>query len=341
MSLNDCADPADQMVVMRLEQPGQELQRRVVPVPRPGPGQLLIKVAACGVCRTDLHLVDGELPAVPLPIVPGHEIVGRVAGRGQGATSFELGDRVGVPWLGWTCGACQYCLMGRENLCDNGRFTGYTIDGGFAQYTVADQRYCFSLPSGFSDVAAAPLLCAGLIGYRCYRLCGDEAEHLGIYGFGAAAHIIAQVAVHQGRKVSAFTRPGDTAAQDFARSLGAVWAGDSLQQPPRPLDAAIIFAPVGSLVPAALRALRKGGVVVCGGIHMSDIPSFPYSLLWQERQLLSVANLERRDGEELLRAAEQVPVRTEVELFTLEQANEALSLLRHSRLQGAAVLTIA
>ncbi len=340
MSYPDSPALPDEMVVMRLEQPGQELQRRTVPVPRPGPGQVLLEVRACGVCRTDLHLLDGELPEVPLPVVPGHQIVGTVLGRGSGADAFVVGDRVGVPWLGWTCGTCRFCAMGRENLCDDARFTGYTIDGGFAEYTLADQRYCFSLPAGYSDVEVAPLLCAGLIGYRSYRMCGDDVEHLGIYGFGAAAHIIAQIAVFQGKQVYAFTRHGDTDAQEFARRVGAVWAGDSLQPPPRQLDAAIIFAPVGGLVPTALRALRKGGVVVCGGIHMSDIPAFPYSILWEERRLVSVANLERRDGEELLQVAPQVPVRTEVEVFSLGQANEALARLREGRLQGAAVLEI-
>jgi propanol-preferring alcohol dehydrogenase len=326
------------MTAMVLESLGAPLVERTVPVPEPGARQVLLRVVACGVCRTDLHLVDGELPEAPLPVIPGHQIVGTVATMGEGVEGLRPGDRVGVPWLGWTCGSCRYCEMGRENLCDEARFTGYTLNGGFARYALADQRYCFSLPDGYDDVSAAPLLCAGLIGYRSYRLCGEDVEHLGIYGFGAAAHIVAQIAVHQGRKVYAFTRPGDAAAQRFARSLGAVWAGDSEQSPPEPLDAAIIFAPVGSLVPAALRAVRKGGTVVCGGIHMSDIPSFPYSILWEERSLVSVANLERRDGEELLAVAAEVPVKTEVQEFPLEQANEALTRLREGHLTGAAVL---
>jgi propanol-preferring alcohol dehydrogenase len=292
------------------------------------------------VCRTDLHLVDGELPEAPLPIIPGHQIVGTVAAVGRDVGGLRPGERVGVPWLGWTCGSCRFCAMGRENLCDNARFTGYTLNGGFAQYAAADERYCFSLPDGYDDLAAAPLLCAGLIGYRSYRLCGDGVERLGIYGFGAAAHIVAQIAVHQGVEVYAFTRAGDVAAQEFALSLGAAWAGDSERPPPHPLDAAIIFAPVGSLVPASLRAVRKGGTVVCGGIHMSDIPAFPYSILWEERSLVSVANLERRDGEELLAIAPEVPVRTEVQEFPLEDANEALTQLREGRLTGAAVLRV-
>jgi propanol-preferring alcohol dehydrogenase len=332
--------PPASMLAMVLEQPLEKLQPRTVSVPSPATGQVLVRVTACGVCRTDLHLVDGELPDVPLPIIPGHEIVGTVAMTGDGVDRFQVGDRVGVPWLGWTCGSCRFCNMGRENLCDHARYTGYTLNGGYAQYTVADHRYCFPLPTGYDDVAAAPLLCAGLIGYRSYRMCGQDTEHLGIYGFGAAAHIVAQIAVHQGKTVSAFTRPGDTAAQRFALSLGAQWAGDSTSQPPRDLDAAIIFAPVGSLVPAALGALRKGGRVVCGGIHMSDIPTFPYSILWHEREIVSVANLERRDAEELLAIAPQIPVRTEVEPVPLEHANEALARLREGHLTGAAVLTV-
>jgi propanol-preferring alcohol dehydrogenase len=299
-----------EMVAMVYQRRAEPLQLRTLPVPRPGTGQLLIRIGACGVCRTDLHLVDDELPEVPLPIIPGHEIVGSVVQLGEGVDRFAVGDRVGVPWLGWTCDECRFCRMGRENLCDEARFTGYTLDGGFAQYTVADQRYCFRIPPTYDDAEAAPLLCAGLIGYRSYRMCGDDVGRLGIYGFGAAAHIVAQIAVHHGRTVYAFTRPGDTTAQDFARRLGATWAGDSTDAPTDELDAAIIFAPVGSLVPAALRALRKGGRVVCGGIHMSDIPAFPYSILWQEREIVSVANLERRDGDELLAIAPQVPVHT-------------------------------
>jgi propanol-preferring alcohol dehydrogenase len=328
------------MRAMVLDAPGQPLELRRVAVPSPAPEQVLIRIHACGVCRTDLHLVDDELPDPRLPIIPGHEIVGTVVAAGARVERFAAGDRVGVPWLGSTCGDCAYCRMGRENLCDDAGFTGYTLDGGFAEYTVADQRYCFHLPADYEDAAAAPLLCAGLIGYRSYRMCGPDAERLGIYGFGAAAHIVAQIAVHQGRRVFAFTRPGDDAAQAFARRLGAAWAGSSTELPPERLDAAILFAPVGALVPAALRALRKGGIVVCGGIHMSDIPAFPYSILWEERQVVSVANLERRDGEELLALAPQVPVRTEVELFELEQANEALARIREGRLEGAAVLQI-
>jgi propanol-preferring alcohol dehydrogenase len=308
-----------------------------LPEPRPGPGQLLIAVKACAVCRTDLHILDGELAHPKLPLVPGHEIVGTVIQQGPGADRFAIGDRIGVPWLGWTCGTCDYCRGGRENLCDRARFTGYQIDGGYAELTVADQRYCFAIPAGFDDVAAAPLLCAGLIGYRSLRLAG-EGERIGIYGFGAAAHIIAQVARYQGRQVFAFTRPGDTAAQDFARSLGAVWAGGSDETPPEPLDAALIFAPVGALVPAALAAVRKGGTVVCGGIHMSDIPSFPYRLLWEERVVRSVANLTRRDAEEFLALASKAGISTATVIYPLADANQALADLRNGALQGAAVL---
>jgi alcohol dehydrogenase, propanol-preferring len=307
------------------------------PAPRPGPHQLLIAVRACAVCRTDLHVVDGELADPKLPLVPGHEIIGTVVEKGEAADRFAIGDRVGVPWLGWTCGVCEYCRSGQENLCDRARFTGYQIDGGYAELTVADERYCFTIDPRYSDVEAAPLMCAGLIGYRTLRMTGD-AQRLGIYGFGAAAHIVAQVARHQGRRLFAFTRPGDTAAQDFARSLGAEWAGDSTATPPEPLDAALIFAPVGSLVPAALAATRKGGTVVCGGIHMSDIPSFPYRILWEERVLRSVANLTRRDAEEFLALAPEAGVRTETVTYPLARANEALSDLRGGALQGAAVL---
>jgi len=309
-----------------------------LPVPEAGPDQVLLKVRACGVCRTDLHLVDGELSDPKLPIIPGHEIVGTVVAKGKNVESFALGDRVGVPWLGHTCNRCRYCLSGRENLCDQPQFTGYTLDGGYAEYTVADMRYCFPLPRDYGDAAAAPLLCAGLIGYRSYRMAGEGMERLGIYGFGGAAHIIAQVAVFEGKQVFAFTRPGDATAQQFARRLGAVWAGDSTEMPPEPLDAALIFAPVGSLVPAALKAVVKGGIVVCGGIHMSDIPSFPYSILWEERVVCSVANLTRKDGEELLAIAPKIPVITEVEEFPLSGANEALDRLREGNLTGAAVL---
>ena len=328
----------DTMHAMVLQKPGTSLVYRKLPVPKPGPDQILIKVRACGVCRTDLHVVDGELTDPKLPIIPGHEIVGSVVETGTNADSFRIGDRIGVPWVGYTCGECLYCRIGRENLCDRPKFTGYTLDGGYAEYAVADRRYCFSLPESYSDTAVAPLLCAGLIGYRSYRMAGEDAERLGIYGFGGAAHIIAQIAVYQGRKVFAFTRPGDSGAQEFARRLGAVWAGDSTEIPPEPLDAAIIFAPIGSLVPAALRATIKGGTVVCGGIHMSDIPSFPYQILWEERVVRSVANLTRKDGEELLAIAPRVPVHTEVEPFPLTQANEALDRLREGKLQGAAVL---
>jgi len=295
-----------------------------------------VQVGACGVCRTDLHLVDQELPGIRYPIVPGHEIVGRVAATGPGAR-LPPGTRVGVPWLGWTCGECAFCRTGRENLCNTARFTGYQIDGGYAEFALADERYCFPLPGGLDDVHAAPLLCAGLIGYRALRMAGD-AQRLGLYGFGAAAHLVAQVAGHEGRECLAFVRPGDDAARRFALELGCAWAGGSDEQPPGELDAAILFAPVGSLVPAALAVVRKGGVVVCGGIHMSDIPSFPYRLLWGERVVRSVANLTRRDGEELLALAPCVPVRTEVETFPLEAANEALTRLRSGRLSGAAVL---
>jgi propanol-preferring alcohol dehydrogenase len=330
----------DSMRAMVLQAPGGRLRPMDLPVPQPGPGQVLIRVAFCGVCRTDLHILDGEL-AHPKPLlVPGHEVAGRVVQTGAQVKGFKAGDRIGVPWLGFTCGECRYCRTGQENLCDRALFTGYTLDGGYAEYMVADQRYCFRLPEGFDDATAAPLLCAGLIGYRSYRMAGDQVENLGVYGFGAAAHIIAQIAVYQGKRVYAFTRPGDIAAQEFARRLGASWAGDSASAAPEELDAAIIFAPVGALVPAALRATRKGGTVVCGGIHMSDIPSFPYALLWQERVVRSVANLTRRDGEELLELAAKVPVKTEVEILPLEQANEALERLRRGELHGAAVLRL-
>ena len=312
---------------MVLDVPRTPLRAAELPDPEPGPGQLRLRVQVCGVCRTDLHVVDGELPDPKLPLVPGHQIVG-VA---------EDGRRLGVPWLGWTDGECRYCLSGRENLCDRARFTGYQLDGGYAELVVADARFCFPLPEGYPDLQAAPLLCAGLIGYRSLRLAGD-GERLGLYGFGASAHIVAQVARHEGRRVFAFTRPGDTEGQEFARSLGAEWAGSG--QPPEELDAAIIFAPAGELVPAALAAVAKGGVVVCAGIHMSDIPSFPYELLWGERVLRSVANLTRADGEEFLALAPRVPVRTEVEVFPLEQANEALQRLRVGRIRGAAVLRL-
>jgi alcohol dehydrogenase, propanol-preferring len=312
------------------------LQVETRPVPAPGPGQLLIRVRACGVCRTDLHLVDGELPHPSMPIVPGHEIVGRVAEVGDGV-AFRAGDRVGVPWLGYSCGECTFCRSGRENLCERARFTGYQIDGGYADFVVADARFVFTIPERYDDVEAAPLLCAGLIGYRSYRLTGD-ARRIGLYGFGAAAHIIAQVAGADGREVYAFTSPGDAAAQAFARSLGAVWAGASTEAPPAPLDAAIIFAPVGSLIPEALTRVAPGGVVVCAGIHMSDIPRFPYRLLWGERVVRSVANLTRRDGLEFFQIADRVAIRTRTQRYPLDQANDALGDLRGGRVEGAAVL---
>jgi alcohol dehydrogenase, propanol-preferring len=325
------------MLAMQLERPGQPLAPATRPDPVPGPGQVLIRVACCGVCRTDLHIVDGELPALDHPVVPGHEIVGRVIARGSAVEHPAVGDRVGVPWLGWTCGECEACRAGRENLCPNARFTGYHLDGGYADLALADARYVFALPDRYSDQQAAPLLCAGLIGYRALRFAGP-AQRLGIYGFGAAAHVIAQVARAQGREVFAFTRAGDQAAQDFARELGAVWAGGSDQPAPRPLDAALIFAPVGALVPVALNALAPGGTVVCAGIHMSDIPGFPYAALWQERRIVSVANLTRKDGEEFMALAAHTPIRTRTEAWPLSGANEALASLREGRLQGAAVL---
>ncbi|WP_114951516.1 zinc-dependent alcohol dehydrogenase family protein [Sphingosinicella terrae] len=324
------------MRAMQLDRPGEPLRPVERPIPQPGPGALLIEVAACGICRTDLHVADGDLKG-PLPIVPGHEIVGRVAAIGEGAAGVAIGDRVGVPWLGRTCGHCPYCRSGRENLCDDPLFTGFTRDGGFASHCVADARFCFPIPDGYGDVAAAPLLCAGLIGYRSLKLAG-EAETLGVYGFGAAAHILAQVAVAQGRRAHAFTRPGDDKAQAFARRLGCASAADSGTAPPEPLDAAIIFAPAGALVPEALRHVRKGGRVVCGGIHMSDIPAFPYADLWGERAILSVANLTRSDGREFLELAARLGVATKTTAFPLERANEALDLLRAGRIEGAAVL---
>lgn len=324
------------MRAMRLHAPGR-LVAEAVPDPRPGPGEVLLRVAACAVCRTDLHVVDGELPSPKPCVVPGHEIVGRVVEAGPGAEGFVPGQRVGVPWLGHVCGACRFCRTGRENLCEQARFTGYQIDGGYAEYAVADARFCLPIPEGYSDAEAAPLLCAGLIGHRALRMAGD-ARRLGLYGFGAAAHIVTQVARHEGREVFAFTRAGDIAAQGFARGLGAVWAGGSEEGAPEPLDAAIIFAPVGALVPAALRAVDRGGVVVCAGIHMSDIPSFPYAILWQERTIRSVANLTRADGETFLALAPRVPVRTEVEVLPLAQAVVALDRLRAGQVTGALVL---
>jgi propanol-preferring alcohol dehydrogenase len=325
------------MYAMVLEKPGSRLADVHRPPPEPGPGQVMVEVLACGVCRTDLHVVDGDLKDPELPIIPGHEIVGRVVAVGQGVERFETGQRVGVPWLGWSCGICSYCKTGRENLCPKARYTGYQIDGGYAEFAVADQRYCFLMPDQYSDAEAAPLLCAGLIGHRSYRMIGD-GERLGLYGFGAAAHIIVQVALHEGRKVFAFTRPGDSDAQAFAREMGVVWAGSSEEYPPEQLDAAIIFAPVGALLPAALKAIAPGGTVVCAGIHMSDIPSFPYRMLWEERTVRSVANLTRRDAQEFLTLAPRVPVKTHVQIFNLNQANEALAALRQGRLRGAAVL---
>lgn len=329
------------MRAMVLEAPQRPLRLMEVPVPRPGPHQVLLRVHACGVCRTDLHIVDGELTEPKLPLIPGHEIVGTVVRIGAGVERFTAGERVGVPWLGYTDGECRYCRRGQENLCKDARFTGYTLDGGYAEYTVADQRYCFRVPQSYGDAAAAPFLCAGLIGYRSYRLAGENVDRLGLYGFGAAAHIIAQVATHQGKRIYAFTRPGDTEGQAFACRLGAVWAGDSTELPPEKLDAAIIFAPVGPLVVEALKATDKGGTVVCAGIHMSDVPSFPYRLLWEERTIRSVANLTRQDGEEFMAIASKVPITTHVQPFPLEGANDALNRLREGQIEGAAVLILA
>jgi alcohol dehydrogenase, propanol-preferring len=325
------------MKAMRLEGGRGPLVARELPVPEPGPGEILLAVCACGVCRTDLHLLDGELPGAHVPVTPGHEIVGRVVRAGTGAARFAEGDRVGVPWLGGACGRCEFCRAGRENLCDRPRFTGFHRDGGFAGHAVADERFCFAIPPEYGDVEAAPLLCAGLIGHRAYAMAG-EARRIGLYGFGAAAHLIAQLAVHEAREVLAFTRPGDAAAQAFARTLGCAWAGDSTARPPEPLDAALIFAPAGALVPLALAAVKKGGTVVCAGIHMSDIPAFPYALLWGERVLRSVANLTRADGEEFLRRAAAAGVRPATRAYPLAQANAALDDLRAGRLEGAAVL---
>jgi propanol-preferring alcohol dehydrogenase len=323
---------------MRLHAAGTPLADEDLPVPEPGPLQVLLRVRACGVCRTDLHLLDGELPNIPFPITPGHEIVGTVVAAGSGVSRFHRGDRVGVPWLGETCGVCQYCRRGLENLCDRARFTGYTLDGGYAEYAVADARYCCAIPQRYADAVAAPLLCAGLIGYRAYRAAGD-GTNLGLYGFGAAAHLLAQIAQAEGRRVFAFTRSGDSEAQHFAADLGAVWAGSSDESPPEPLDAAIIFAAAGPLVPAALAATRKGGRVVCAGIHMSDIPSFPYSLLWGERSVSSVANLTRADASEFMQVATAIALAPSVESFPLRDANVALERLRTGHLRGAAVLT--
>jgi propanol-preferring alcohol dehydrogenase len=327
------------MRAMVLEKIGQQLALRDLPKPKPGHGQLLVRVNTCAVCRTDLHIVDGELPNPKLPLILGHQIVGRVERIGESVDGFATGDRVGIPWLGWTDGDCIYCRSDRENLCDRAKFTGFTIDGGYTEFTVADARYCFHLPPDYGDAEVAPLLCAGMLGYRSYRKTGD-ARRLGIYGFGNAAHLIAQVALYQRKEIFAFTRPGDKAGQDAVRSLGAVWGGGSDEMPPEKLDAAIIFAPVGTLVPAALRALAKGGIVVCGGIHMSDIPSFPYVDLWNERVISSVANLTRRDGEEFLKIATRIPVKTKVKTFPLEEANTALHKFRAGELDGTAVLVV-
>lgn len=327
------------MRAMVLSEPNRPLRQLDIAKPEPGPEQLLIRITACGVCRTDLHIIDGELNRPKLPLVMGHEIIGTVVKKGLRVERFSIGDRVGVPWLGYTCGKCKYCCSGKENLCDSAGFTGYTIDGGYAEYTKADQRFCFHIPEFYSDAEAAPLLCAGLIGYRSLVMAGD-AEHLGIYGFGAAAHIVAQVAKYRGQKIYAFTRPGDNEGQQFALELGSEWAGDSTVKPPHSLDAAILFAPAGELVPLSLRALAKGGTVVCAGIHMSDIPSFPYNILWGERNICSVANLTRRDGGEFLELAPKVPVRTEVETFPLAEANKALARLKGGSIRGAIVLVI-
>jgi propanol-preferring alcohol dehydrogenase len=320
-----------------LEAPGRPLLIRDLPVPHPGPGQLLLRVRACGICRTDLHVADGELPHPKLSLVLGHEIVGRVEAAGEGAGRFAVGQRVGVPWLGWTCGECRYCRAGRENLCDRARFTGYDLDGGYAEYAVADERFCFPIPDRFTDLTAAPLLCAGLIGYRALTAAGD-AERLGLYGFGAAAHLVAQLALHQGRRVYAFTREGDLESQRFARQLGVDWAGDSTARPPEELDAALLFAPVGALLPGALAAVAKGGTVVCAGIHMSPIPAFPYDLLWGERVIRSVANLTRHDGDAFFAMIAEVPLTVTTTSLPLTEAEEGLARLRAGRLQGAAVL---
>src|SRR6266480_1073711 len=325
------------MRAMVLEKPRQRLTLLDVAKPKPDAGQLLVRLSACAVCRTDLHIVDGELPDPKLPLIPGHQIVGRIEQVGTGVEKFSIGDRVGIPWLGWTDGDCVYCRSNRENLCDRARFTGYTMDGGYGEFVVADARFCFHLPEQYDDVDVAPLLCAGMLGYRSYRKTGD-ARRLGIYGFGNAAHLIAQIAIYQGREIFAFTRPGDKAGQESARKLGTTWAGGSDEMPPEKLDAAIVFAPVGELVPLALRALVKGGIVVCGGIHMSDIPSFPYADLWEERTITSVANLTRRDGEEFFAIAPRVPIKTKTETFPLEQANTALDRFRAGKLSGTAVL---
>lgn len=339
MLTEDTVVPAS-MQAMLLDKPGTPLRLANLPVPEPCPGQVLVKVKACGVCRTDLHVVDGELPHPKLPLVPGHEIVGTVVRTGKKVTTLKPGDAVGIPWLGYTCGACRYCLRQQENLCEKALFTGYTLDGGYSEYTVAYEQYCFSLPAQYAGPEGAPLLCAGLIGYRSFTMTGPDVRRLGLYGFGAAAHILIQVARHRGIEVYAFTRDGDQASQAFALRMGAVWAGDASARPPEILDGAIIFAPAGELVPAALQSVDKGGAVVCGGIHMSDIPAFPYSLLWEERIIRSVANLTRKDGHDFLQLAPAVPIHTETQHFPLSQANEALDALRNGRIKGAAVLVM-
>ena len=330
----------ENMQAMVLEKPGQPLSFKTVPRPVPAARQVLVKVLACGVCRTDLHILDGELTEPKLPLIPGHEIIGKVVGRGAAVAGLQEGDFVGIPWLGYTCGTCKYCRKQKENLCENAKFTGYTLDGGYAEYTVADERYCFPLAADFAKPASAPWLCAGLIGYRSYSMAGEQVQNLGIYGFGAAAHIVIQVALFRQQQVFAFTRDGDIETQQFARKLGAAWAGNASETPPEPLDAAIIFAPAGNLVPKALKDVDKGGVVVCGGIHMSDIPGFPYKDLWGERTLRSVANLTRQDGVEFLKLAPQIPVKTETHLYPLSQASQALEDLRNGKFQGAAVLVM-
>lgn len=328
------------MKAMILEELNQPLKLKTIPVPDPNEQQVLIKIIACGVCRTDLHIVDGELKNAKLPLIPGHEIVGVVAKKGNQVKKLKEGDFVGIPWLGYTCGTCRYCINGRENLCENALFTGYTIDGGYAEYTTAYENYCFPLDEKYANASGSPLLCAGLIGYRSYTMIGEHVSNLGIYGFGAAAHILIQLAIFQDKRIFAFTREGDKEAQSFALKLGAVWAGDSSQSPSEKMDAAIIFAPVGDLVPKALKNINKGGVVVCGGIHMTDIPSFPYKILWEERMIRSVANLTRRDGEEFLKLAPQVPINTEIQTYSLHQANNALNDLRNGNIHGAAVLVM-
>ena len=328
------------MQAMVLEAIGQPLAMKTLSVPVPDENQVLVKIIACGVCRTDLHIIDGELTAPKLPLIPGHEIVARVIKTGKETSSVKTGEIIGIPWLGYTCGKCKYCLRGQENLCEKALFTGYTIDGGYAEYAVADERYCLPLPAQYANASGAPLLCAGLIGYRSYTMTGDRVESLGIYGFGAAAHILAQLAIHQDKRIFAFTRDGDIEAQKFALELGAVWAGDASQLPPEKMDAAIIFAPVGNLVPKALSDTNKGGIVVCGGIHMSDIPSFPYSLLWEERILRSVANLTRKDGEDFFKLASAAPIHTQIKTYPLHSANDALNDLRYGKVHGAAVLVM-